>query len=123
MTAVLDSPPGTLDRFSSPLYTVAEAARYLDVPASTHATQTQVTTVERATGIEPAFSAWEAAPKASTGIRQRAKPQVSALIASAAVRRYPSPFPPIGHVAGTSILASRCSRKGSSIELTPPSGG
>ncbi len=38
MTAVLDSPPGTLDRFSSPLYTVAEAARYLDVPASTLAT-------------------------------------------------------------------------------------
>jgi transposase-like protein len=38
MTAVLDSPPGTLDRFSAPLYTVAEAARYLDVPASTLAT-------------------------------------------------------------------------------------
>jgi hypothetical protein len=38
MTAVLDSSPGTLDRFSSPLCTVAEAARYLDVPASTLAT-------------------------------------------------------------------------------------
>lgn len=38
MTAVLDSPPGALDRFSAPLYTVAEAARYLDVPASTLAT-------------------------------------------------------------------------------------
>ena len=35
MTALLDSPPGTADRFSSPLYTVAEAARYLDVPGST----------------------------------------------------------------------------------------
>jgi uncharacterized protein (DUF433 family) len=38
MTAVLDSPPGALDRFSAPLYTVAEAARYLDVPTSTLAT-------------------------------------------------------------------------------------
>ncbi len=65
----------------------------------------------------------ESAPKASTGVRQRAQPEVSALIAFAAVRRYPSAFPPIGHVAGTSILVSRCSRKGSSIELTPPSGG
>ena len=38
MTTVLDSPPGTSNRFSSPLCTVAEAARYLDVPASTLAT-------------------------------------------------------------------------------------
>ena len=38
MTAVLGDAPSVLDRFSSPLYTVAEAARYLDVPASTLAT-------------------------------------------------------------------------------------
>lgn len=35
MTALLGDAPPALDRFSSPLYTVAEAARYLDVPAST----------------------------------------------------------------------------------------
>ena len=35
MTALLGDAPSTLDRFSSPLYTVTEAARYLDVPAST----------------------------------------------------------------------------------------
>ena len=35
MTALLGDAPSALDRFSSPLYTVAEAARYLDVPAST----------------------------------------------------------------------------------------
>ena len=35
MTALLDDAPSALDRFSSPLYTVTEAARYLDVPAST----------------------------------------------------------------------------------------
>jgi hypothetical protein len=35
VTAVLDDAPSGLDRFSSPLYTVAETARYLDVPAST----------------------------------------------------------------------------------------
>ncbi len=38
MTALLGDAPSALDRFSSPLYTVAEAARYLDVPASTLAT-------------------------------------------------------------------------------------
>jgi uncharacterized protein (DUF433 family) len=35
VTALLGDAPSGLDRFSSPLYTVAEAARYLDVPAST----------------------------------------------------------------------------------------
>lgn len=35
MTALLGDAPSALDRFSSPLYTVAEAERYLDVPAST----------------------------------------------------------------------------------------
>lgn len=35
MTALLGDAPSALDRFSSPLYTVAEAARYLDVPVST----------------------------------------------------------------------------------------
>lgn len=35
MTALLGDAPSALDRFSSPLYTVTEAARYLDVPAST----------------------------------------------------------------------------------------
>jgi hypothetical protein len=35
VTALLGDAPSTLDRFSSALYTVAEAARYLDVPAST----------------------------------------------------------------------------------------
>lgn len=35
MTALLGDAPSGLDRFSSPLYPVAEAARYLDVPAST----------------------------------------------------------------------------------------
>lgn len=35
MTALLGDAPPALDRFSAPLYTVAEAARYLDVPAST----------------------------------------------------------------------------------------
>ncbi len=35
MTALLGDSPSALDRFSSPLYTVAEAARYLDVPVST----------------------------------------------------------------------------------------
>jgi hypothetical protein len=35
VTALLGDVPSALDRFSSPLYTVAEAARYLDVPAST----------------------------------------------------------------------------------------
>jgi uncharacterized protein (DUF433 family)/transposase-like protein len=35
VTALLGDAPSALDRFSSPLYTVAEAARYLDVPAST----------------------------------------------------------------------------------------
>lgn len=35
MTAVLADPPAALDRFTVPLYTVTEAARYLDVPAST----------------------------------------------------------------------------------------
>ncbi|MEX2289081.1 MAG: DUF433 domain-containing protein [Mycobacteriales bacterium] len=38
MTALLGDAPSALDRFSSLLYTVAEAARYLDVPASTLAT-------------------------------------------------------------------------------------
>jgi len=38
VTALLGDAPSALDRFSSPLYTVAEAARYLDVPASTLAT-------------------------------------------------------------------------------------
>ena len=35
MTALLGDAPPALDRFSSPLYTVTEAARYLDVPATT----------------------------------------------------------------------------------------
>jgi len=35
VTALLGDAPTALDRFSSPLYTMAEAARYLDVPAST----------------------------------------------------------------------------------------
>jgi hypothetical protein len=35
VNALLDDAPSGLDRFSSPLYTVAETARYLDVPAST----------------------------------------------------------------------------------------
>ncbi|MDQ3344552.1 MAG: DUF433 domain-containing protein [Actinomycetota bacterium] len=35
MTALLGDAPSALDRFASPLYTVVEAARYLDVPAST----------------------------------------------------------------------------------------
>jgi uncharacterized protein (DUF433 family)/transposase-like protein len=35
VTALLGDVPSALDRFSSPLYAVAEAARYLDVPAST----------------------------------------------------------------------------------------
>ncbi len=35
MSALLSDAPSVLDRFSSPLHTVAEAARYLDVPAST----------------------------------------------------------------------------------------
>lgn len=35
MTALLGDAPSALDRFSSPLYTVSEAARYFDVPAST----------------------------------------------------------------------------------------
>ena len=35
MTTLLGDEPPALNRFSSPLYTVAEAARYLDVPAST----------------------------------------------------------------------------------------
>jgi uncharacterized protein (DUF433 family) len=35
VTALLDDAPSGLDRFFSPLYTVGEAARYLDVPAST----------------------------------------------------------------------------------------
>ena len=34
MTAIVDRPAG-IDRFATPLYTVSEAARYLDVPAST----------------------------------------------------------------------------------------
>ena len=38
MTALVSDAPSPLDRFSSPLYTVAEAARYLDVPATTLAT-------------------------------------------------------------------------------------
>ena len=38
MTTLHDNPSATLNRFSAPLYTVAEAARYLDVPASTLAT-------------------------------------------------------------------------------------
>lgn len=41
MTALLDGSRSTLDRFSAPLYTVVEAARYLDVPASTLATWTK----------------------------------------------------------------------------------
>ncbi len=35
MTALLDERTGVPDRFSTPLYTVAEAARYLRVPYST----------------------------------------------------------------------------------------
>ena len=35
MTALLSDAPSAFDRFSSPLYTVGEAARYLAVPAST----------------------------------------------------------------------------------------
>ena len=35
MTALLGGAPSALDRFSSPLFTVTEATRYLDVPAST----------------------------------------------------------------------------------------
>ena len=35
MTTALESGAGTLGRFDVPLYTVAEAARYLDVPEST----------------------------------------------------------------------------------------
>ncbi|MBC7560314.1 MAG: hypothetical protein H7270_13410 [Dermatophilaceae bacterium] len=35
MTAVLGDAPSALDRFSSSLCTVTEAACYLDVPAST----------------------------------------------------------------------------------------
>lgn len=35
MTALLGDASSALDRFSSPLYTVVEAARYLDVPVST----------------------------------------------------------------------------------------
>lgn len=35
MTAVLDKRAGVPDRFETPLYTVAETARYLDVPTST----------------------------------------------------------------------------------------
>ena len=38
MTILLGGAPSALDRFSSPLHTVTEAARYLDVPASTLAT-------------------------------------------------------------------------------------
>jgi len=34
-TTMIDERTGTLDPFRAPLYTVAEAARYLDVPAST----------------------------------------------------------------------------------------
>jgi hypothetical protein len=37
---VQDERGGGLDRFATPLYSVAEAARYLDVPASTFATWT-----------------------------------------------------------------------------------
>ncbi len=37
MTTTVDRPAG-IDRFDTPLYTVAEAARYLDVPTSTLAT-------------------------------------------------------------------------------------
>jgi len=37
---VQDERGGGLDRFATPLYTVTEAARYLDVPASTFATWT-----------------------------------------------------------------------------------
>ncbi len=37
---LLDERSGALDRFHAPLYTVTEAARYLDVPASTLATWT-----------------------------------------------------------------------------------
>lgn len=39
--SVRDERGGGLDRFATPLYSVAEAARYLDVPASTFATWTQ----------------------------------------------------------------------------------
>lgn len=38
MTVMLDAKTGAPDRFRAPLYTVAEAARYLDVPASTLST-------------------------------------------------------------------------------------
>lgn len=34
MTATVEAPAG-IDRFDTPLYTVPEAARYLDVPTST----------------------------------------------------------------------------------------
>jgi hypothetical protein len=37
---VLDGRTGGLDRFRAPLYTVPEAARYLDVPATTLTTWT-----------------------------------------------------------------------------------
>lgn len=40
MTATVDRPAG-IDRFDTPLYTVPEAARYLDVPASTLASWTR----------------------------------------------------------------------------------
>lgn len=35
---MLEEETGALDRFRTPLYTVREAARYLDVPVSTFAT-------------------------------------------------------------------------------------
>lgn len=41
MTTKVDTYDGAPDRFATPLYTMAEAARYLDVPASTFATWTQ----------------------------------------------------------------------------------
>lgn len=41
MTSLIDERTGELDRFHAPLYTVAEASRYLDVPISTVATWVQ----------------------------------------------------------------------------------
>lgn len=41
LTNLIDERTGELDRFTAPLYTVAEASRYLDVPVSTVATWVQ----------------------------------------------------------------------------------
>ena len=74
---VRDERGGGLDRFATPLYTVTEAARYLDVPASTFATWTHGYRRRPAGRREavgrpvltgrPICSGWSSAPRAIPG--------------------------------------------------------